>query len=363
MLLKLFRLLAFSATVSAYALEKRMVCVDNVGVNSYGNTNTVISNLYPKRLASDRGVYTQTEATLRSAIYIPSNVSASWNFLLLFPGTALPAGCTYQNNLVSQLWSRQVNPVWVNVPSNSIGDSQVTAEFAAYTINYLNARYNKKIYVLGASQGSLNVQWALKYWGSARSSITGFISVSGEFHGTTIDLSLAYDLQGHISLPQTLWQQSSTSQFVTHLLLNGGNTALVPTTSIWSANDEQISPHGPTNGSELLLPPFPNTFTPVIVQTACTGHGTAATGNYSHVEVLFHPLTIYVIQNVITNSGIPVLSQLNLNSICSTQWAPDLTDSASDQDTSLGYVAETNIATNTYYSSSEPALMSYAVSY
>jgi hypothetical protein len=73
---------------------------------------------------------------------------------------------------------------YVTIPERSLGDAQVNAEYVAYNIQDLAAKSSTgKIYVIGHSQGNLNIQWALAFWPSLRSKVLGFGSVAGDFFG------------------------------------------------------------------------------------------------------------------------------------------------------------------------------------
>jgi hypothetical protein len=41
----------------------------------------------------------------------------------------------------------------------------------------------KKVFIIGHSQGNINIQWALAFWPSIRRYVTGFSSLAGDFHG------------------------------------------------------------------------------------------------------------------------------------------------------------------------------------
>jgi hypothetical protein len=153
--------------------------------NSWTNCNPVKLGLYPA-LSTDPA-YSVSENTLRAAIHIPSTYNNNLPAVILFPGTVFPTYDTYKDTIIAQLQRDGLNPVWINPPYQSTmystADAQLTAEYAAYAINYMNALNGKKNYAVGASQGSLNIQWALKYWTSTRSRLAGFVALSGMFYG------------------------------------------------------------------------------------------------------------------------------------------------------------------------------------
>jgi hypothetical protein len=151
---------------------------------SWTNCNPVKGSLYPA-LSSDPP-YSVGEDALRAAIHIPSTYNNNNPAIILVPGTGLPTYDTYKDTLLVQLQRDGFNPVWLNPPYPSTmfstADAQLTSEYVAYAINYMYALNGKKNFVIGASQGTLNIQWAMKYWTSTRIKLAGFIAVSGTLY-------------------------------------------------------------------------------------------------------------------------------------------------------------------------------------
>lgn len=111
-------------------------------LNSVSNHNPVEPEtaIYPSKSAED-APYSVDEDTLRSAIYIPDSFSYGANGkipVLLVPGTFVPAGVTYYFSFSKLSNHANLDPVWVNIPGNSLADAQVNAEFVAYAINYIS---------------------------------------------------------------------------------------------------------------------------------------------------------------------------------------------------------------------------------
>lgn len=69
-------------------------------------------------------------------------------------------------------------------PTRSLGDAQINAEYIAYNIRTLaEQRSTGKVFLIGHSQGNINIQWALDFWPSTRPYVAGFVSLAGDFHG------------------------------------------------------------------------------------------------------------------------------------------------------------------------------------
>jgi hypothetical protein len=66
----------------------------------------------------------------------------------------------------------------------------VTAEYIAYNIKSLAQQSSTgKVFLIGHSQGNINIQWALAFWPSVRQYVEGFSSLAGDFHGESRGLS------------------------------------------------------------------------------------------------------------------------------------------------------------------------------
>lgn len=95
--------------------------------------------IYPRASASD-APYSLSESDLRKAIYIPPGFTCGRVPPVLFlPGTAALAGQNFGPNYGKLLKDRKVaDPVYVNIPDENLGDIQVAAEYAAYTVGYIS---------------------------------------------------------------------------------------------------------------------------------------------------------------------------------------------------------------------------------
>jgi hypothetical protein len=131
---------------------------------------------------------------------------------------------------------------WIDLPFNSRNDAQHSASYVAYHIGTLAPlSATGKIVVVGHSQGAgLNIQWALLYWTSTRALVSRYIALAGDFHGTTEGplFCAPYQLLG-IGCEASLIQQSVGSHYITAQNVRG-NQALVPTTSIFTREDDVI---------------------------------------------------------------------------------------------------------------------------
>lgn len=222
--------------------------------NSENNVNPDLrqESIYPQA-AKDNPIYEQAESRLRGAISIPSSFTyGQINPVILVPGTGLKGGISFETNLVKLLSNSSYgDPVWLNIPGNLLGDAQESAEYVAYAIHYISSLCgNNNVSVIAWSQGNLDTQWAFKYWPSARKLVTDFISVSADFHGTVLANVLCPSFP-KLPCPPSVIQQRYTSNFIRTLRSDGGDSAYVPTTSIYSSTDEIVEPQHGSSASAL----------------------------------------------------------------------------------------------------------------
>ncbi|KAJ5120438.1 lipase B [Penicillium bovifimosum] len=286
-------------------------------INSHNNKNPASSTkIYPSKATED-APYSVPEAKLRAAIQIPDGFSFGRNGripVILIPGTAVPAGTTYQFSFGKLGGSIPVDPVWVNIPRTSLSDVQVNSEYVAYAINYISAiSAGTSLAIMSWSQGGLNVQWALKYWPSTRKVVQDFIAISPDMHGTVVEPLVCPALAPLICVP-ALWQQGWDSDFVRTLRADGGDSAYVPTTTVYSTFDEIVQPMFGPNASAILGDVRGVGVKNVHLQTECAGK--PAGGFYTHEGVLYNPLAWAVAIDAITHDGPADLARVDMENVC-----------------------------------------------
>ncbi|KAJ9489732.1 hypothetical protein VN97_g3552 [Penicillium thymicola] len=312
--------------------------ITNHEINSIANNNTKDPSppIHPTRSFWD-APYSIPEETLRSAIHIPSTFTYGKNNkipVLLVPGTADPAGSTYYFNYAKLFTANPLtDPVWVNIPGNSLDDIQSNAEYVAYAINYISGLSQRPIGVLSWSQGSLDVQWALKYWPSTRAAVSDFMAVSGDFHGTLVATLCAL---AKPFCPPAVLQQGYDTGFILALRGEGGDSAFVPTTSVYSGNDVIVQPQSGEWASAALGDVRGVGMSNVQVQVACAGR--AAGGSYSHSAMLVHPLAYALFIDALVHDGPGRLERIDLGAVCGESIAPGL-----DVNDFLGMEAVSNV--------------------
>lgn len=294
-------------------------------INSVHNHNPTDPDtpIFPQKGPED-APYDVPEDDLRSAIYIPQDFEYGANGkqpVLLVPGTAVPAGSSYYFSYEKLLAGTDfADPVWVNIPGDSLGDVQTNAEYVAYAINYISGvSNNSKIGAVSWSQGGLDVQWALKYWPSTREILEDFMAISADFHGTLFELPCI--VPSPLCTP-AIKQQGSESNFIHTLRADGGDSAYVPTTSVYSGIDEVVQPESDPNASATLHDARNVGVTNTQIQLACPEK---PAGSFClHETMLVNPISYALFVDALTHDGPGNLSRIGLDTVCNQLVPPGL---------------------------------------
>ena len=349
-------------------------------INSYNNNNPPSpTTIYPRKQQND-APYSVSEAQLRAAIYIPPAFSygrSNKRPILFVPGTGAFGGVNFISNLGKLLGNDpRFDPVYLNVPGAMFNDTQINSEYIAYAINYLSAitHNSQNLAVIPWSQGNPDTQWAFQYWPSTRSVVEDFISISADFHGTTLAYFLDPAFPDVVPNPPSVIQQEYDSNFILTLRAGGGGLPYVPSTSIWSITDEivqpQFSPYASAAYFTQDLPGTPNTnpvcpvfrnvpYTNTQIQTACQGR--PAGGIYTHEGVLYNPLAYALTIDALTNSGPGRLDRIDLDIVCNQLVAPGLSPADVAATEGLIPLAIVNYLLYPQKVLDEPAVRAYAI--
>ncbi|PIG81081.1 hypothetical protein AARAC_011018 [Aspergillus arachidicola] len=307
-------------TASGLIPPKALACLNGyaiIDLNSIHRNNPSPANLniYPYKAKSD-APYSIAENTLRAAIHIPRSFSHKWDKkipVLLVPGTAVPAAITFYFNFGKL---RRALPeselVWVDLPQASLDGIQLSAEYVAYALNYVSALTSSNIAVISWSQGALDIQWALKYWPSTRHVVNDFIAISPDFHGTIVKW-LVCPLLNDLACTPSIWQQGWDANFIQALRSQGGDSAYVPTTTIYSSFDKIVRPMSGENASARLLDYRGVGVSNNHLQTICANN--AAGGLYTHEGVLYNPLAWALTVDALLHDGPSNITRIDTKKI------------------------------------------------
>lgn len=282
-------------------------------------------SLYPSE-APD-APYSVPEATLRAAIHIPDSFSYGKNGkkpVVMVPGTGAPSGSTYHFTFgrLGDDALPSADPVWLNIPGLTLGDAQKNAEYVAYAIHYISAvSADSHVAAISWSQGGLDTQWALKYWPSTRDLVDDFIPMSPDFHGTAIREVLCPLLNPLVCDP-SIWQQGWDTEFIHTLRADDGDSAYVPTTSVYSTFDEIVEPQSGPDASAILADSRGVGVSNNHLQSLCPGQ--VAGGVYTHEGVLYNAVAWALAVDALSHDGPGDPKRIDLDRVCALPVAPQL---------------------------------------
>ncbi|OAV93157.1 hypothetical protein, variant [Puccinia triticina 1-1 BBBD Race 1] len=189
--------------------------------------------------------WSQSERTYRQQITCLGHTQGQRGIVLLVPPTGGNGQQVWPRSPYAQLPRYGFSICWVDNLSKSTGDAQLTAEFIAYAIIHLAAQSRQPLNVISYSQGGMDAQWAFTFWPSTRRLVTNFIALASPFHGTYAANVVCPLLEVAGGCLPAVWQMMVNSRFQQALNArapNSGARALVPTTSIYSYDDEIVLP-------------------------------------------------------------------------------------------------------------------------
>ena len=168
--------------------------------------------------------------------------------VLLVPGTTLTPSENFSWN-DEKVFTTQGRP-WcaVTLPQHAMGNIAVAAEYVVHAIRTVRARAERRISVVGFSQGGMVPRWALKYWPDTRAMVVDMIGLDPSNHGT-LDAYPACAIGG---CAPAIWQQQTGSRFLRALNTGPETWAGISYTQVYTATDEVVVPNvGPRASSRL----------------------------------------------------------------------------------------------------------------
>lgn len=187
------------------------------------------------------------DAQLNAALRCSPNVGdADRDPVLLVPGTTLTPE-EFRWNYVRAFAAKDWPYCTVTLPHNGMDDIQTAAEYVVYAIRQVSAQADRKVDVVGHSQGGMIGRWALKYWPDTRADVDDLVGLAPSNHGTL--LANAVCVPG---CAPAFWQQRAGSAFMTALNSGPETWAGIDYTSVYTALDEVVTPNLDDNGSSSL---------------------------------------------------------------------------------------------------------------
>jgi hypothetical protein len=275
------------------------------------------------------------------------------------PGTGTTGVQSFASNIGKLLSTTSfADPVYLNVPNNLLDDAQSNAEYVAYALQYLHAMTRKKPAIVTWSQGSLDAQWAFKYWPSIPKIVTDHIAISPDYHGTVIAYALcpSFATGNDVACTPSVIQQRYDSNFIAKLRSNGGDSAYVPTTTVYSITDQIVQPQVGTAASGYIRDARKVGVSNTELQGACLAQPAGLV--YTHEGVLINPVAYALVVDALLHEGPGNFARVARH--CGEIVAAGLSLFDVLQAESLIPLAVLNIAAYEPKVTAEPALRAYA---
>ncbi|KAH8795322.1 hypothetical protein BGZ57DRAFT_809880 [Hyaloscypha finlandica] len=352
---------ALTLVLDGFTSSDLQAVIQGITANSAANVNPPVpffKTFY--NTVSGNAPFDIAESALRAAIYIPPGFT--WGVkqpVLMSPGTGATGVGTFSSNIGKLLSGTSfADPVYLNVPQNLLNDAQANAEHVAYALQYLYAMTSKKPAIVTWSQGSLNAQWAFKYWPSIPKIVTDHIAISPDYHGTVLAYILCpgFTTANAIACVPSVIQQEYNSNFITKLRSNGGDSAYVPTTTVYSLTDEIVQPQEGTAASGFLNDARNVGVSNTFLQGACLAEPAGLL--YTHEGVLYNPVAYALVVDALQHPGPGSFSRVSGQ--CGAIVAPGLSLSDVIETEALIPLAVLNIFAYSPKVDSEPVLKAYA---
>jgi len=190
---------------------------------------------------------TKTPVLLVPATTVNSRENYGWNYMPYFRQLGTPY-CT------------------TDLPgehAQNMGDIQLRGDYIAYAIRQMFARANRRVSILGHSQGGMVMRWALRFWPDTRDMVDDVIGMAATNHGSVIVPAMCTP-----SCAPALWQQRNDANF--YKALNSGQETFagISYTEIYSHSDEFVQPNLDSSGTSSLHT-GPGRITNVAIQDVC----------------------------------------------------------------------------------------------
>jgi triacylglycerol esterase/lipase EstA (alpha/beta hydrolase family) len=179
-----------------------------------------------------------TDAKLAASLSCPDEFDRWRDPVLLVHGTATDSRDTWSQNYRHVLPKLGFSVCTVDLPDRSLGDIQIATEYVVHAVRTMAAASGRRVDVIGHSQGTLEIRWALRWWPDVRRLVDDAISLAGPHHGASG--ADQFCLSG--SCAPAVHQMRPPARFLA-ALNNGDETpGDVDYTSIFSSNDELVQP-------------------------------------------------------------------------------------------------------------------------
>jgi len=289
-------------------------------------------------VAADGPGLSVPEDLLASSLSCPARFAEGHDPVLLVHGTATNTRDTWSWNYLRALPALGIPVCTVDLPDRALGDIQVSAEYVVHAIRRVSAASGQRVDVIGHSQGTLEVRWALRWWPEIRTLVDDDISLAGPHHGA----SGADQVCATGSCAPAAQQMRTGTRFLAALNSGDETPGDVDYTSVFSADDELVQPP-----ESAKLDGAVN----VLVQDLCPGR-------FVHHAGLVHDPAVYsIVFDGLVRPGPADPSRFD-PAACHQAWMPGVTEPVTGNLMLYGWAL---VAVGTHDTvDSEPPLAPYA---
>jgi hypothetical protein len=188
-------------------------------------------------------------ASLPAALSCPKPLVRGELAVLLIAGTGATPQEQYSWNYEPGLSEAGIRWCAVTLPEHELADDQVAGEYVVSAIRAMFAATDRRIDILGHSQGGMIFRWPLRFWPDTRAMVDDAISLAGDNRGT--DAINALDICAKACVPAA-WQQRPQANFIAALNSGAQTFAGISYSDIYTHTDELSTPNSNDQGTTSL---------------------------------------------------------------------------------------------------------------
>ena len=186
------------------------------------------------------------------------------------------------------------------------------------------------------------------------------ICISPDYHGTIEAQVLCPGVVTPVCTP-AIAQQSYDSNFISTLRSNGGDSAYVPTTNIYSIFDQIVEPQQDPNASGFLNDARQVGVTNVELQSVCTAVLPGGQVYNTHEGVLYNALAYALAVDALKHGGPGQLSRVDVQGLCQQVATAGLSLADIEATEALTVVFAAGVLAYEPKVAGEPAIRAYAL--
>ncbi|GAB4006454.1 esterase/lipase family protein [Nocardioides ultimimeridianus] len=206
-------------------------------------------------------------AKLKASLACHGDPSTGGEPVLLNPATSVTPDQDYAWTYEKAFTAQKRYWCAVTMPFHTFGDIQTAGQYLVHAIRTMHARTDRRIGILGHSQGGMSMRWALRFWPDTRAMVADVIGMAGSNHGTTA-LPLC-GTAGVATCTPAVWQQQADAQFIKALNSRAETFAGISYTEVYSHTDEVVMPNSTAANSSSSLHTGAGRITNVATQDVC----------------------------------------------------------------------------------------------